>query len=249
MRGEGYTLRVAAVAALVWLMSLGSPPVGAAVASAPCWPAPVAAPVADAFRAPPCRWCAGNRGIEYATVGAERVSAVAPGRVSFAGSVAGVGYLTVELPAGIARQLDAAMAARASSGGPPSRGVVLGSPEGSADDAEHEPGGVDPGVWRLTYGRVHDLRVRVGAAVSPGDALASADGAFILTLRRGDVYVDPAHFIGGVRGVPRLVPLDALPPRRSPRVRSLCPAIATPIASNVAAPGPARSWHHHPDSA
>jgi hypothetical protein len=38
-----------------------------AVVAAPCWPPPVVAPVTDPFREPECRWCPGNRGIEYGT--------------------------------------------------------------------------------------------------------------------------------------------------------------------------------------
>jgi murein DD-endopeptidase MepM/ murein hydrolase activator NlpD len=66
-----------------------------AAITAPCWRPPVSAPVADPFREPACRWCPGNRGIEYATAGGEMVSAVAAGRVEFAGRVAGRWYVVV----------------------------------------------------------------------------------------------------------------------------------------------------------
>jgi murein DD-endopeptidase MepM/ murein hydrolase activator NlpD len=65
---------------------------GAAV----CWAPPVAAPVADPFREPECRWCPGNRGLEYATPSGRTVRAVGTGRVTFAGPVAGVVYAVVE---------------------------------------------------------------------------------------------------------------------------------------------------------
>jgi murein DD-endopeptidase MepM/ murein hydrolase activator NlpD len=61
----------------------------------PCWSPPVVAAVADAFRPPGCPWCAGNRGIEYATQSGDAVRAVAGGQVSFAGEVAGTGYVVV----------------------------------------------------------------------------------------------------------------------------------------------------------
>ena len=48
-----------------------------AVHAAPCWRPPVAAPVADPFRKPPCAWCPGNRGIEYRTQEGAPVTAVA----------------------------------------------------------------------------------------------------------------------------------------------------------------------------
>ena len=60
-----------------------------------CWMPPVEGPVSDAFRSPDCRWCPGNRGIEYATSSGLAVVAVATGRVTFAGTVAGTGYLVV----------------------------------------------------------------------------------------------------------------------------------------------------------
>lgn len=62
----------------------------------PCWSPPVSAPVADPFREPVCRWCPGNRGIEYRTRPGQLVVAVATGRVTFVGTVAGVRYLVVE---------------------------------------------------------------------------------------------------------------------------------------------------------
>ena len=61
----------------------------------PCWQPPVAAPVTDPFREPTCTWCAGNRGLEFGTSAESPVRAVATGRVTFAGSVAGTGYLVV----------------------------------------------------------------------------------------------------------------------------------------------------------
>jgi murein DD-endopeptidase MepM/ murein hydrolase activator NlpD len=64
---------------------------------ASCWLGPVDAPVADPFRPPPCRWCPGNRGLEYATDAGVGVRSVASGRVVFAGRVAGTGYVTVEV--------------------------------------------------------------------------------------------------------------------------------------------------------
>ena len=35
--------------------------------AAECWRPPVPAPVVDPFREPACRWCRGNRGIDYGT--------------------------------------------------------------------------------------------------------------------------------------------------------------------------------------
>ena len=65
-----------------------------------CWTPPVTARVTDPFREPGCAWCAGNRGIEYGTVAGERVSAVATGRVTYAGTIAGRTYVVVRVADG-----------------------------------------------------------------------------------------------------------------------------------------------------
>ncbi len=51
--------------------------------------------VLDYFRAPLCRWCAGNRGIEYRTAPGSAVNATATGIATFVGSVAGTHYVVV----------------------------------------------------------------------------------------------------------------------------------------------------------
>src|SRR4051794_4667791 len=61
-----------------------------------CWLPPVSAPVVDPFREPMCRWCPGNRGIEYAAHAGDAVTAVAAGRVTFSGAVAGLTYVVVQ---------------------------------------------------------------------------------------------------------------------------------------------------------
>ena len=57
---------------------------------------PVDAPVIDPYRAPTSPYGPGNRGIDYATVPGTVVRAVAAGTVTFAGTVAGSRYVTVE---------------------------------------------------------------------------------------------------------------------------------------------------------
>ena len=77
---------------------------GAASAAEPpalCLNQPVRAPVVDPFRAPGCRWCAGNRGIEYGTAAGTVVRAAAGGTVSFAGVVAGTRYVVVQHASGL----------------------------------------------------------------------------------------------------------------------------------------------------
>ena len=57
---------------------------------------PVDAPVSDPFRRPATPYGAGNRGLEYDTRPGEVVVAAAAGEVTFAGSVAGRRYVTVQ---------------------------------------------------------------------------------------------------------------------------------------------------------
>jgi hypothetical protein len=65
------------------------------VAAPGCYAAPLDAPVVDPFRAPACAYCPGNRGIEYAPPPGTPVRAIASGRVTFAGTVAGTRYVVV----------------------------------------------------------------------------------------------------------------------------------------------------------
>ncbi len=58
-------------------------------------PVPASVTVVDPFRPPSHRYGPGNRGLEYGVTGGEPVAAVAPGRVVFAGSVAGRAYVVV----------------------------------------------------------------------------------------------------------------------------------------------------------
>jgi murein DD-endopeptidase MepM/ murein hydrolase activator NlpD len=69
-------------------------------APTPCLRPPVTGVVVDPFRAPTCRWCPGNRGIEYDVAIDTRVVNAATGRVEFAGVVAGTTYVVVGLPNG-----------------------------------------------------------------------------------------------------------------------------------------------------
>lgn len=78
---------VVALAAL-----LAPPPTGA---PSRCLAPPLEAPVVDPFRMPACRYCPGNRGIEYGPRAGTPVTAVAAGTVDFAGRVAGARWLVV----------------------------------------------------------------------------------------------------------------------------------------------------------
>ena len=52
--------------------------------------------VIDQFRAPSCKWCSGNRGIEYRAELGSIVVAAAGGIATFVGNVAGTNYVVVK---------------------------------------------------------------------------------------------------------------------------------------------------------
>ena len=61
-----------------------------------CYQPPVASRVVDPFRAPPCTYCPGNRGLEYQPAPGSQVIAAYAGVVAFSGVVAGVRYLVID---------------------------------------------------------------------------------------------------------------------------------------------------------
>jgi murein DD-endopeptidase MepM/ murein hydrolase activator NlpD len=85
------TSTVAVVAAALAAVAAAAPGAAPASAAAPTRPAPfhrpVPGPVHDPYRPPPCRWCPGNRGIDFAANAGDPVAAVADGTIVFAGSV------------------------------------------------------------------------------------------------------------------------------------------------------------------
>lgn len=62
-----------------------------------CLIPPVPGPVEQPFVAPVCRFCPGNRAVDYHADPGEPVVAPVSGKVRFVGSVAGVGYVTLEV--------------------------------------------------------------------------------------------------------------------------------------------------------
>ncbi len=62
---------------------------------------PVTAIIFDHFRPPPCAWCAGNRGIDYAVSPGTPVMAAGSGLVEFAGTVGRDLFVVVAHPDGL----------------------------------------------------------------------------------------------------------------------------------------------------
>jgi murein DD-endopeptidase MepM/ murein hydrolase activator NlpD len=92
----GSTRGLVVGASLCLLILVAARPVDAA----PCWFPPVVGEVVDPYREPPCRWCAGNRGIDYRVDRDVAVRAAASGRVVFVGAVVGVRYVVIQLAQG-----------------------------------------------------------------------------------------------------------------------------------------------------
>lgn len=98
-----------------------------AVGGAPCLLPPVTGRVIDPFRPPDCSYCAGNRGIEYATTAGSPVRAAAAGSVSFAGVVAGTRYVVVDHGGGYRTTYGRLAAAAVSVGSRVSAGAMVGT--------------------------------------------------------------------------------------------------------------------------
>jgi murein DD-endopeptidase MepM/ murein hydrolase activator NlpD len=92
-------IRRSTILLTVIALTLATPP--AAFAGQACLTPPVAARVAVAFRAPGCRWCPGQRGLEYANRAGVAVRAAGTGTVVFSGQVAGVVWVTVDHGGGL----------------------------------------------------------------------------------------------------------------------------------------------------
>ena len=86
---------VRTLALLVGVASISAAAPASAAPDPPAYLPPVDAPVVDGFRPPTTPFGAGNRGLEYGTDPGAPVTAVAHGRVTFAGSVAGTLHVTV----------------------------------------------------------------------------------------------------------------------------------------------------------
>jgi murein DD-endopeptidase MepM/ murein hydrolase activator NlpD len=114
------------IAAIVIVLSQ----VSTATAASNCWRAPVDAPISDPYREPACRWCPGNRGIEYDTPPGVAVIAVASGRVTFVGSIAGTGYMVVRHANGVRTTYGNISNGRFRRGDLVIRGVQVGSTAG-----------------------------------------------------------------------------------------------------------------------
>ena len=76
--------------------------------------------------------------------------------------------------------------------------------------------------WKVTYGRLSDVRVERGQRVARGGRLGTVSGDFYFGVRVSGEYRDPAPLLGQRVGRPRLIPLDGSPRRSAPKPTWAC---------------------------
>mgnify|MGYP003562817032 CR=1 FL=1 len=81
------------------------------------------------------------------------------------------------------------------------------------------------GGLRVTYGNLASTELGRGDVVARGAVIGLTAGRFHLGVRNGERYVDPAPFIGELRGVVRLIPADGSAPAPAPPPRVRCPVV------------------------
>jgi hypothetical protein len=106
--------------------SVVAAPVAGEVPPSRTYRPPVDAPVLDPFRNPAHPWEPGTRGIEYATIAGTPIRAIGPGRVVFAGPVAGALHVTVLHPDGLRSSYSFLAAIRVADGDAVAGGQVVG---------------------------------------------------------------------------------------------------------------------------
>lgn len=129
---------------------------------------PVDAPVRDPFRPPTSPYGPGNRGLEYDTPAGAEVRAAGPGRVTFAGEVAGARHVTVRHPDGRLTSYSFLASIEVRAGAVVERGQVIGRTAGPVHVSVREDGRyVDPA---LVFG-VEVVSVRLVPENPPGSPL------------------------------------------------------------------------------
>lgn len=78
----------------------------------------------------------------------------------------------------------------------------------------------------MTYGKLATAAVASGDRVERGQRIGTSSAEMFLGLRRGEVYIDPAPYLGELRRRTRLVPTDGSRARPPSPPRLLCPALS-----------------------
>jgi len=82
--------------------------------------------------------------------------------------------------------------------------------------------------WRLTYGKLESTHLSAGDSVVTGSVVGRTTGDFFFGVRLGNVYLDPAQYLGRMVGRPRLIPTDGTSPRLSTPTRLRCEQALAP---------------------
>lgn len=113
-----------AVLALVVMLAVLPAP------GAPLLRPPVPGPVVERFRPPACRWCPGNRGIDYAPPPGTPVLASGAGVVTVAGQVGGTLVVVVAHPDGLRTTYHGLTSVAVARGARVRQGAVVGTASG-----------------------------------------------------------------------------------------------------------------------
>ena len=79
-----------------------------------------------------------------------------------------------------------------------------------------------PTVAAATYGGLASSSLGTGDVIAAGSVVGVTEGHLHFGLREGEVYLDPAPFLGRLVGRPRLVPDDGTAARAAPPPRLRC---------------------------
>ena len=171
----------------------------AAAEAGPCLAPPVVAPISRPFSAPPCRWCAGHRGVTFTVTAGTVVRAMAPGTVTFSGIVVDVRYVVVRHGDGLLATYGGLASSPLAAGDRVAEGAVVGRAGGdlyvglrTGPGSLHRPRAADRCAGGAAVPRAH--RRHAGApAARPGAALRAVSRARRPAVRLRPVTARPAR--------------------------------------------------------
>lgn len=186
---------IRALGAVVGLLALAPP--GATTAS---HHPPLDAAILEGFRAPATPYGPGHRGVDLAAGGGEAVRVSAPGRVAFAGRVAGVLWVAVDHPDGLRTTYGGLSSVAVRDGDVLGPRAVLGRAAGAAHGRP---------------GRLHWGARRAGRYIDPRSLLAVERAVLV---GPGGWWIEerPAGPGRGGRGPPGRLPSRRRPASRGP---------------------------------
>src|SRR5215207_9471877 len=137
---------------------------------------PVDAAIIDRFRSPACRWCPGNRGVDYDVDVGTPVRASASGVVTYAGTIGAGRYVTILHPDGLRTSYSFLATIAVGTGDRVQQGAVIGTTSSSFHFGVRRAAVyLDPEAL-FAGARLVPRLVPTGGAPAPGRALALARG-------------------------------------------------------------------------